>query len=105
MTSNVKSFELHILAPPSKSEERTPQNQIWVRDRRRKVEQKIEKGVSNNHLNPSRQAVSRVRDRGWKSEQKKEKELLCDRLNPSGQAAMCGVLCDCPEPPTSLRYV
>ena len=46
LISNVKSFQLHVFAPPSKSEERTPQNQIWVRDRRRKVEQKIEKGVS-----------------------------------------------------------
>ena len=88
MTSNVKSFELHILAPPSKSEERTPQNQIWVRDRRRKVEQKIEKGVSNNHLNPSRQAVSRVRDRGWKSEQKKEKEIVMRPLEPEWASSL-----------------
>ena len=104
LISNKKLFKLQILAAPSNSEERTPQNQIWVRDRRRKVEQKIGKGVSYNHLNPSGQAVTRGRDRGWKSEQKKEKELLCDRLNPSGQAAMCGLLCDCPEPPKRKKF-
>ena len=56
LISNKKLFKLQILAAPSNSEERTPQNQIWVRDRRRKVEQKIGKGVSYNHLNPSGQA-------------------------------------------------